>query len=203
MICTPGNASAVKTALRGLSPFPDTGMALSGVVGKSHRKGTGGEWDSVGPVRVHSQLKVLLSSMEGIEVVNDVRDILGTVPQLNRLVLLGCPSISSENIRDLLDAEHQLLYHLEALIHPFLPGMRLTPGLIAMPFHTSDFTVAILSSFFHAFHCHSNFDRYLYHSYSFLYTPLAMQAAFSSLRAPGQNGAGETRSSCHSCRSGL
>ena len=123
MICTPGKASAVKTALRGLSPFPDTGMALSGVVGKSHRKGTGGEWDSVGPVRVHSQLKVLLSSMEGIEVVNDVRDILGTVPQLNRLVLLGCPSISSENIRDLLDAEHQLLYHLEALIHPFLLGI--------------------------------------------------------------------------------
>ena len=61
--------------------------------------------------------------MEGIEVVNDVRDILGTVPQLNRLVLLGCPSISSENIRDLLDAEHQLLYHLEALIHPFLLGI--------------------------------------------------------------------------------
>ena len=81
--------------------------------------------------------------------------------------------------------------------------MRLTPALIAMPFHTSDFTVAISSSFFHAFHCHSNFDRYLYHSYSFLYTSLAMQAAFSSLRAPGQNGAGETRSSFHGCRSGL
>ena len=64
--------------------------------------------------------------MEGIEVVN----LLLRRPRYprhssptQRLVLLGCPSISSENIRDLLDAEHQLLNHFEALIHPFLLGI--------------------------------------------------------------------------------
>ena len=51
MICTPGKASAVKTTLRGLSPFPDTGMALLAKVIEKGLEASGTQLDLSGFTR--------------------------------------------------------------------------------------------------------------------------------------------------------
>jgi hypothetical protein len=133
--------------------------------------------------------------------IQHVRVILTQFPQLKRLILLDCPSILSEDIRELLDAEPQLINHLEALIHPFLLG-ELNDASDNSPYRNAFAYVGIYGHGLKA--CSLPFftpsrviqalidtlqpirDPTSYLSYSFLQTSLAMQAAFSSVREPGK-----------------
>ena len=208
MVWMPDKATEVKTALRELSPFPDGGMTLLAKVIEMQLESNKTHLDLSGFSLSSAQLETLISSMEGIEVVNlshsstsidDVRVILTKFPQLKRLVLLDCPSISSENIRDLLDTELQLFNHLEALLHPFLLGI-LHDASDTRPYRNAFSYIGLhshqLKSCSLPFFTPSTIIQALidtlqplrdpFGSFSVLQTSLVAQAAFSSVRAYGQ-----------------
>jgi hypothetical protein len=202
-------ASSVKKTLRELSPFPDAGMALLTKVFEKELKTKREQLDLSGFNLSSVQLKTLFSSLEPIDVVNlshtpattidDVRVILTAFPRLKRLILIDCPSISSADIRDLLDAEPQLFTHLEALIHPFLLGILQDTsnscpyrnafsyiGLhnralraCSLPFFTPSAVIQALIDTLRPL-------RDQFASFSVLQTSMVVQAAFSSVRARGQ-----------------
>ena len=209
MVWMPGKASLVKTTLRELSPFPDTGMVLLAKAIEKELETDKTQLDLSGFTLSSTQLESLISSMEGIETVNlshtstttinDVRVILAKFTQLKRLALVDCPSVLSEDIHKLLDAEPQLFSHLEALIHPYFLGA-LKDASDTSPYrnafsyigvYTHSLKACSLPFFTPSRVIHALIDTLQplgepYHTYSFLQTSLAMQAAFASMREPGQ-----------------
>jgi len=209
MIWMPGKASVVKTALRELSPFPVNGMALLAKVIEKELETDKTQLDLSGFTLSSAQLKTLISPLKGIDnvdlshmstaTIDDVHVILTTFPQLKRLILLDCPLISSENIRDLLDTEPQLFNNLEAFIHPFLLGI-LEDASDTRPYRNAFSYIGIHNHIIRAcslpFFTPSTVIQALidtlqplrdpFASFTVLQTSLVVQAAFSSVRASGQ-----------------
>jgi hypothetical protein len=130
MLWMPGKIPGVKTALRAQSPFPDAGVALLVKLLQKELEPDSRKLDLSGFSLSSAQIKTLVSAINGIETldlsrnplvaIDTVRVVLTALPQLKRLVLLGCSTISLEDINSLLVSEPKLFYHLEALIHPAL-----------------------------------------------------------------------------------
>ncbi|KAL6303865.1 hypothetical protein BKA93DRAFT_826282 [Sparassis latifolia] len=58
-----------------------------------------------------------------------VREIITAAAGLKRLVLMGCMSVTPEELYDLLRKQPQLFYSLEALMHPALLRTSVTPSI--------------------------------------------------------------------------
>ena len=207
----PGGASAIKAALRLLSPFPDAGMELLMKVMEKEVSGPDAELDLTGLSLSSAQLEKLVSPMKEVSVVNlshmptldidGVCTVLAKFPRLKRLNLLGSPSISADSIYSLLHTRYHLFNHLESLIHPSLLGelkdaadccpycnafsfIGVNPytrrlKACSLPFFTPSRVIQALIDTLQPL-C-SGHD-----SESFLETSFPIQAAFSSVRAPGQ-----------------
>lgn len=208
MVWMPDKRSAIKAVLRQLSPFPEGGMSLlKKVIGQELEKHNA-QLDLSGFALSSAQLEALIPAMS-IDVVNlsdmpavtidAVRHILTKLPQLKRLILFECPSISSDDIYSLLSTEPGLFNRLDALIHPCLFGeLKDTEDLC--PYHNAFSYIGAHSRGLKAcslpFFTPSRVIQALidilgplcdeYGAYSFWTTSLAMQAAFSSVRAHGQ-----------------
>lgn len=64
--------------------------------------------------------------------INGVRAVLAA-NLLKRIVLLGCPSISLEDVKNLLELDPKLFYHLDAFVHPFFFSV-LEDGAVNHPY---------------------------------------------------------------------
>jgi len=208
MVWMPDKASAIKAALRQLSPFPNAGLELLRKVVEKEIERPHAELDLTGFTLSCAQLENLISPMREIDAVNlshipitidGVRIVLTKFPQLKRLNLLDCPSISTDSIYSLLHTEPHLFNQLEGLIHPSLLG-ELKDATDCCPYHNAFSYIGVYHHYLKAcslpFFTPSRVVQALidtlqplceqYNSYSFLQTSFAMQAAFSSVRAPGQ-----------------
>jgi hypothetical protein len=205
----PGEASAIKAALRLLSPFPDAGMELLTKVMEKEVSGPNAELDLTGISQSSAQLEKLVSPMKEVSVFNlshmstldidGVRTVLAKFPHLKSLNLLGSPSISSDSIYSLLHTKYHLFNHLEALIHPSLLG-ELKDATDCCPYRNAFSFIGVYTHNLKAcslpFFTPSRVIQALidtlqplcdgHDSYSFLQTSIGIQAAFSSVRAPGQ-----------------
>jgi hypothetical protein len=209
MIWMPGKASAVKEILRQQSPFPDTGMTLLAQVIEKEMEVDNTQLDLSRIPLSSTQLGTFISSMENFDTVDlshtstatvdSVRMVLAKFPQLKRLVLIECPSISSDDIRSLLDTEPTLFNHLEALVHPFFFGV-LNDVADCCPYPNAFSYIGVHGNSLKAcslpFFNPSQVIQALidalgplgekFKSYSFSQTSFVLQAAFSSVRTRGQ-----------------
>jgi hypothetical protein len=209
MVWMPDKAPAVKKVLCQQSPFPDAGMTLLTKIIEKEMEANNTQLDLARMALSSMQLEKVISSIEGVDIVDlsymstatidSVRVVLTKFPQLKRLVLIGCSSISSDDVRSLLDAEPSLFNRLEALIHPFLLG-ELDDAADNCPYRNAFSYIGVHGyslkacslPFFTLSHViQALIDtlrplREQFNAYSFLQTSFAMQAAFSSVRTPGQ-----------------
>ena len=209
MIWMPGKASAVKEILRQQSPFPDTGMTLLAKVIEKEMEVDNTQLDLSKIPLSSTQLGTFISSMENFDTVSlshtstatvdSVRMVLAKFFQLKRLVLIECPSISSDDICSLLDTEPSLFNHLEALVHPFFFGV-LNDVADCCPYPNAfsyigiheDSLKACSLPFFNPSQVIQALIDVLgpssepFKSYAFSQTSFVMQAAFSSVRTRGQ-----------------
>ena len=206
MIWIPEKASMIKAFLRQMSPFPDGGIELLKTLAEAEISTPNAELDLTGFTLSTSQLGNLLSSMKKtVDVVNlsqmstltidDVRMVL-RVPQLKRLILLDCPLVSSDDIHSLLRTEPSLFNQLEALIHPsLLSGLNDMDdsrpyhsafSCIGMGFGTVEACSLPFFNLPHIIQALHDVLQPLRVNLSAQWSSLLMQAAFSSVRRPGQ-----------------
>ena len=207
MIWMPGKASAVKKILRQQSPFPDTGMTLLAKVIEKEMEVDNTQLDLSGIPLSSTQLGTFISSMENFHTVDlshtstatvdSVCMVLAKFPQLKRLVLIECPSISSDDIRSLLDTEPSLFNNLEALVHPFFFGVlndvadccQYPNAFSYIRVHRDRLKACSLPFFNPSQVIQALIDALGPLSeqfYSFSQTSFVLQAAFSSVRTRGQ-----------------
>jgi len=208
MLWMPGKTDLVKTALRTQAPLLDTGIALlTKIIAQEVEEDR--VLDLSGLVLSSKQLITLISAIGKVEsldlshnpviTIDTIRTILTAMP-LKRLVLLGCSSVLSSDINNLLHSEPELFYTMEALIHPFLLGrlkdvtdtspycnsfsyigLHDDPPLIAcsLPFFMPSTVIqALIDSL-------GPLDTDL-DPYPFFASAFPVQSAFSSVRKPGK-----------------
>ncbi|GBE84895.1 hypothetical protein SCP_0700750 [Sparassis crispa] len=146
----PGKLADTKSLLIAKSPFPDNAVQLLVKVLTEMKETTSVDLtdfalSSEQAVRVASQLPGLESlnlSFNAQITTDTVREILTAAPGLKRLVLMGCTSVTPEDLYDLLRKEPQLFYKLEALMHPaLLCAAEPPPFPIAFTFMTNNETI--------------------------------------------------------------
>ncbi|KAL6302790.1 hypothetical protein BKA93DRAFT_827094 [Sparassis latifolia] len=128
LLWLPGKLADTKSILRTKSPFPDNAVQLLVKVLTEMKETTSVDLtdfalSSEQAVRIASQLpghESLNLSFNAQITADTVREILTAAPGLKRLVLMGCTSVTSKELYDLLRKEPQLFYRLEALMHPSL-----------------------------------------------------------------------------------
>lgn len=208
VLSTPGKIFDVKAILRNQSSFSENGLMLLAQVIETEVQVDGTTVDLSGFSLSSAQIETLISAINiGIETlnlsyisgvtVNTIRVVLEVHPQLKRLVLLGCQSISKKEIWDLLRTEPKLFYHLEALIHPgLLEALHDTSDkspypnafsyigyhdnilkACSLPFYTPSRVVQALTDLLQPCNTPEN---------AFIQSSLPMHAAFSSIHAPDQ-----------------
>ncbi|KAI0045830.1 hypothetical protein FA95DRAFT_1560805 [Auriscalpium vulgare] len=117
-----------RAALRERAPFPDAGIPLlKAIVAKGLEDNPTGI-DLSGFALSSPQIAQILANGAGLRNVTlsdnavvdveAVRHVLTVAPDVERLVLLGCPAITDAALIALLNAEPALFYRIGALVHP-------------------------------------------------------------------------------------
>lgn len=211
MVWMPGKMDILKTALQAQTPFPDSGLTLLKKI-IAHELEEGCSLDLSDFALSTEQISKLVVDMEKAEsldlsqnpviTINGVSAVLAATP-LKRIVLLGCPSVTSEDVENLLESEPNLFFHLDAFVHPFFFGV-LKDGELVDPPYTNAFSyigihkgiggplkVASLPFFTpkNIIHSLSDYLAALLHQYNLFSGPgpiLPMHAALASVRKPNQ-----------------
>ncbi|KAI0043329.1 hypothetical protein FA95DRAFT_1563456, partial [Auriscalpium vulgare] len=117
-----------RAALRERNPFPNTGVPLLKAIVARGLEADPSSIDLSGFVLSSAQiaqivtggasLRTVTLSNNAIVTVEAVRHVLTAAPNLERLVLLGCPAITDAALVALVEAEPALFYRIGALLHP-------------------------------------------------------------------------------------
>lgn len=210
MVWMPGKADTIKTALRAQTPFPNSALTLLKKI-IAHDLEEGHSLDLSGFTLSTEQISKLVVDVEKAESLNlsqnpaitidGVRAVLAAIP-LKRIILLGCPSVSSEDVKNLVESEPKLFYHLDAFVHPFFLGV-LKDGEVASPYTNAFSYIGIhkgmggpLKAASLPFFTPENIIHALYDYLAALFNEddffsdigpsLPMQAALASVRKPDQ-----------------
>jgi hypothetical protein len=127
----PEKMTQIQSMLREIKPFPDSGISLLTEIIAHQMKSDDAAINLSGYALSGTQIiQIASSSNDKMRTLNlsynkditvdTVCQILTSFPLLKRLVLLGCMSITDDDIKEILTSDPKLFYNLEALIHPFL-----------------------------------------------------------------------------------
>ncbi|EJF63079.1 hypothetical protein DICSQDRAFT_103597 [Dichomitus squalens LYAD-421 SS1] len=122
----PGKAPEIKSILRGVNPFPDSGVRLLirtlseleevARVDLSNFQLSGPQLAQV--LSAVGEIELLDASSNSVLVADDIPTLLEAAPTLRRLVVMDCPSIVDRKILDLVQEEPTHFRTLEGLLHP-------------------------------------------------------------------------------------
>jgi hypothetical protein len=126
LIWLPDKLHIIEETLLGISPLPDSALPiLSRLI---QEKKTGSSLDLSGYPLTDAQISSIVADLDGFRSLNfsrnpnitveGVRQVLQKTTSLRRLVLMNCPSITDNELGDLLFDERDLFRHMEVIMHP-------------------------------------------------------------------------------------
>lgn len=126
----PGRADMIRQLLYEQGWIQDSAVPLMKRLAEQDLERTPGALDLADVQMSNHQLVCVTQDLQSLTTLNlsrnhvvttaAVEKILAMLPSLRRMLLLGCPSVSTEDLGALLDAKPHLFYKLETLIHPLL-----------------------------------------------------------------------------------